>query len=169
MARRQSTSKAALARAVWQRLFDFFIGTRQQRDRILERLGLTPNDVRALHDLDRKQGRTMQSLATAWGCDASNATWIVDRLEQAGLAERRALPGDRRVKLVMLTPAGGKRRAELLRALYEPPPQLRALARADLETLERALSTLPAPAAPPWRPFENLPERAPEPEHPPKA
>lgn len=162
MARGRSTSKAALARAVWRRLFDFFIGTRQQRDRILERLGLTPNDVRALHDLDRKKGRTMQALATAWGCDASNATWIVDRLEHAGLAERRALPGDRRVKLVVLTPAGGKRRAELLRALYEAPPQLLALERADLESLSRALSTLPAPATPPWRPFENLPERAPE-------
>src|SRR6266849_149305 len=26
------------------------------------------------------------TLAAEWGCDASNATWIVDRLEQRGLA-----------------------------------------------------------------------------------
>jgi hypothetical protein len=28
----------------------------------------------------------MKSLADEWRCDASNATWIVDRLEKLGLA-----------------------------------------------------------------------------------
>ena len=34
----------------------------------------------------------MSALADAWKCDASNVTWLVDRLEEHGLAERRAAP-----------------------------------------------------------------------------
>ena len=52
----------------------------------------------------------MRSLADAWGSDASNATWVVDRLERLGLAERRALVTDRRVKLAVLTARGIKAR-----------------------------------------------------------
>jgi DNA-binding MarR family transcriptional regulator len=131
--------KSALAREAWKRLFSFFIRTRSQRDRVLARLGLTPNDVRALTELDIKQGRTMRSLAEEWGCDASNATWIVDRLEKRGFTERRAKPGDRRVKLVVLTPAGAKARQRLLEGLFDPPPELLALPRATLEVLRDAL------------------------------
>ena len=56
----------------------------------------------------------------------SNATWIVDRLEARGLAERRARAGDRRVKLVVLTAAGVRTRDKLRAATYEPPPKLLA-------------------------------------------
>lgn len=48
--------------------------------------------------LDRTHGRSMSQLADEWLCDASNATWIVDRLEERGLAERETTPTDRRVK-----------------------------------------------------------------------
>ncbi len=44
-----------------------------------------------------------RSLVDEWKCDASNATWIVDRLENFDLAERRNVPRDRRVELVILT------------------------------------------------------------------
>ena len=81
----------------------------------------------------------MRSLADEWGCDASNATWIIDRLEKRGFAERRAMPGDRRVKLVVLTTAGAKARQKLLEGMYEPPPELLALPRASLEVLRSAL------------------------------
>src|ERR1700716_3641376 len=101
-----STDKSVLATEAWKRLFRFFMKTRSQRDRLLARLGLTPNDVRALTELDVSAGRTMRSLAEEWGCDASNATWIVDRLEKRGLVERRSKAGDRRVKLVVLSVAG---------------------------------------------------------------
>jgi len=131
--------KAALAAEAWKRLFTFFMKTRSQRDRLLARLRLTPNDVRALTELDGSSGRTMRSLAEEWGCDASNATWIVDRLEKRGLVERRAKPGDRRVKLVVLSAAGVKARKQLLDGLFEPPPELLALPRATLEALRDSL------------------------------
>jgi DNA-binding MarR family transcriptional regulator len=40
------------------------------------------------------------------GCDASNITGIVDRLEAKELVVRTADPGDRRVKLIERTRAG---------------------------------------------------------------
>ena len=120
-------------------MFNFFIGTSAQRAKVLARLGLTPNDARALSALDVADGRTMRSLADEWGCDASNATLIIDRLEKRGFAERRGKPGDRRVKLVVLTPAGVKTRQRLLEGMYDPPPEMLALPRASLEVLRSAL------------------------------
>jgi DNA-binding MarR family transcriptional regulator len=84
----------------------------------------------------------MGALAEAWGCDPSNATWIVDRLEALGLAERRAAPSDRRVKLVALTERGNRTKSELLDEFYQPPSQLSALDRADLEKLLEILGKL---------------------------
>ena len=84
----------------------------------------------------------MRALATAWQCDASNATWIVDRLEKLGLAERNTVPHDRRVKLVALTPAGQKLKAELTAEFYAPPEQLLQLDRETLDQLRRALGKL---------------------------
>ena len=131
--------KAALAAETWKRMFNFFIGTSAQRAKVLARLGLTPNDARALSALDVADGRTMRSLADEWGCDASNATLIIDRLEKRGFAERRGRPGDRRVKLVVLTAAGLKTRQRLLEGMYDPPPEMLALPRASLEVLRNAL------------------------------
>ncbi|HWE24172.1 MAG TPA: MarR family transcriptional regulator [Myxococcales bacterium] len=135
------TSKTALAEESWRRLFDFFISTRPERDRVLERLDLTPNDSKALWTLDER-GKTMRALAAEWGCDASNATWIVDRLEQRGLAERRSVPSDRRVKLVVLTARGATTRSKVMEEFYRPPPALLALDREDLEALRNALARL---------------------------
>ena len=134
------------AAEVWRRIFAFFMITRPQRDLVLERLGLTPNDARAFSSLDEGGGRTMRSLADEWGCDASNATWMVDRLERRGFAERRTLASDRRVKLVVLTPAGAKAKQELLAGMNEPPPALRDLDQADLEDLVVAVRKLPLEA-----------------------
>ena len=142
-----STSKAALARRVWGRMFDFLMRTAPERASSLARRGLTPNDSRALFSLDPEEGRTMRSLADEWECDASNATWIVDRLERLHLAERRTVPHDRRVKLVVLTAKGAKTRAELLEEFHAPPAELLALDRADLEALERATEKLPTSVA----------------------
>src|SRR5215211_7841794 len=75
--------------------------------------------------------------------DASNATWIVDRLEERGLAERRTIPTDRRVKLVVLTAKGDRTRNEMIRTLFEPPPELLELDLADLEALRDAVARLP--------------------------
>ena len=135
-------SNQRLARQVWGRMFDYLMRTAPERTRTLARRGLTPNDSRALWTLDREVGRTMGDLAEQWECDASNATWIVDRLERLGLAERRPVPHDRRARHVVLTAKGERIRAEVLEEFHTPPAELLGLRRKDLEALARALEKL---------------------------
>jgi DNA-binding MarR family transcriptional regulator len=136
-----SNDKEALAREVWRRLFDFIIATRSQREQVLGRYRLTPNDSRALFSL-QTEGRTMRALAQEWVCDPSNATWVVDRLEKRGLAERRSDPSDRRVKLVALTQSGIKTKSDLSAEFYRSPPDLLALSRVELQQLLAATESL---------------------------
>ena len=150
----RTTPKAALAADAWRHLFDFILATAGHRNQVLQQLGLTPNDSRALGSLEPERGRTMRSLAEEWRCDASTATWIVDRLERRGLVKRRASPGDRRVTLVVLAPRGVKTKAALHRGVYQPPPELLELTPRELAALRDAASKLPtsasrAPAASP--------------------
>jgi|SRR5215472_3192896 len=136
------TANAAIARRVWREMFRMLMRSAPQRTRSLARRGLTPNDSRALFSLEGDEGRPMRTLAEAWQCDPSYATWIVDRLETLGLAQRRAQPQDRRVKLVVLTQKGQRTRTQLEREFNEPPAELEALDKQDLDALERILAKL---------------------------
>lgn len=136
-------TKQEIAADAWRRMFSFFMNTRAQRNRALEKFNLTPNDARALHSLDTEQGRPMRALAEEWGCDASNATGMVDRLEKRGLAERRTVAADRRVKMVVLTRLGLQTRTAFRRELYEPPPELMTLSRSELQVFRDAMTQLP--------------------------
>lgn len=150
-------SKADLAARVWTLMFDYLIRSSPERTEALGRRGLTPNDSRALFTLDTGEGKPMRLLARAWKCDPSNATWIVDRLERLGLAERRAAPADRRMRLVALTARGRQTREALLREFHRPPAGMQSLGREDLETMYRVLLELsndedaPPPADSPRR------------------
>jgi DNA-binding MarR family transcriptional regulator len=148
MAKQTAETKRVLAAEVWRRLFQFFMHTRPQRDRILAELELTPTDMRAMSALDTKQGRTMRSLSDEWGCDASNATWIIDRLERLGFAERRSKPDDRRVKLVVLTDRGAKTLQRAVDKMWQLPPELLQLSRKELESLRKVLLKLPTTSRP---------------------
>jgi len=138
----------ALARRVWQALFDLLIRSAPARTASLARRGLTPNDSRALFSLDPGTGRSMRSLADEWQCDPSNATFIVDRLEALGLALRQPLLHDKRVKLVVLTRKGEKTRSDLLREFHQPPAEFDRLDRADLEALERIVTRITSAQTP---------------------
>lgn len=142
MKTKQSASKAALAQEAWRSLFEFFINSRPERDRVLAKYGLTPNDSKALFALDGETGRPMGALAGEWMCDASNATWIVDRLEKRGLAERRPSPADRRVKMVVLTKAGVAFREEMMTEFFKPPKELIELDRETLVSIRDAMARL---------------------------
>jgi DNA-binding MarR family transcriptional regulator len=141
-------SKRALAEEAWEQLARFFFDTVRHRNQVLRREGLTPNDAKALMMLDTSRGHTMRELANEWACDASNATWIVDRLEERGLAERRLVPTDRRVKLVVLTTLGERTRQRVAERMFEPPPELLKLSREDLVTLRAAVANLPIASRP---------------------
>ncbi|AXI76588.1 MarR family winged helix-turn-helix transcriptional regulator [Peterkaempfera bronchialis] len=68
------------------------------------RLGLTSVQAKALGAV--REPVPMRALAGRLGCDASNVTGIVDRLEARGFALRQADEADRRVKIVVATEEG---------------------------------------------------------------
>ncbi len=115
---------------------------KRQFPQLAARHGLNPGAMNALLFLEPSEPKSMGALADAWKCDASNVTWLVDRLEEHGLAQRQAHPGDRRVRTVALTRKGLKLRAEIEATLFEAPAALRELPPRDLDELCRILHTL---------------------------
>jgi len=138
-----AVDKAALAADAWRPLIDFIVATGPRRSRLFAELGLTPNDGRALGSLDREIGRSMRSLAAEWGCDASTATWAIDRLVAKGLASRSSDARDRRVILVTLSDDGAATARELRARAHVPPQELLAMSEEDLVALRDAARKLP--------------------------
>jgi len=134
--------KKAVAAETWRLVLECSMAQVGRASGILHRLGLTPGHMKLLMQLDRDEGRAMGTLAHSFRCDASTMTWLVDRLEERGLVERRMLPTDRRVKAVALTPLGVETKTELAKRLYEPPPELLSLDRDALERLKGALTKI---------------------------
>ncbi|MEU1880492.1 MarR family winged helix-turn-helix transcriptional regulator [Streptosporangium sp. NPDC001559] len=137
------SDKTTVAEQVWRSMFGFIMHTRPRRDAVLTGLGLTPTEAKALDSLDGETGRTMKELAAEWSCDASTATWTVDRLERLHMAERRPRPGDRRVRLVVLTPLGVTTKEEMTRGMHMTPPELLDLGEEELRALRALLTKLP--------------------------
>ncbi|MEU0192211.1 MarR family transcriptional regulator [Streptomyces afghaniensis] len=61
-----------------------------------------------LHLLRQRPGRRIQDIAEEFSITVGGTSKVVDRLEAAGLCERRANPDDRRSSIVELTPEGRK-------------------------------------------------------------
>jgi DNA-binding MarR family transcriptional regulator len=137
--------KRAIAAEVWQMMRDLTFAATQRGGHIgmLKELGLTPGHLKVLGALQPDEPRPMGALADACACDASMATWLVDRLEDRGLVERRMLPADRRVKTVALTALGIQTKERLFEHLDQPPPELLGLDTASLQALRRELAKLP--------------------------
>lgn len=98
---------------------------------------LMPPHVIALRSLERPI--PMGELARLLACDNSNVTGIIDRLEERGLVERRAAKGDRRVKLVALTPEGRRLKEGVDARMAEPPAPIERLSREDQRALRDIL------------------------------
>lgn len=127
------------AAEVWRLLLQVAMNQFGRVAGIASDLGLTPGHVKALLALDPERPQTMGSLAQSFACDASTMTWLVDRLEERGLVERRGLEGDRRVKTVVLTARGVSTKAELEQRLYEPPQMMLDLPPGELGAVREVL------------------------------
>jgi DNA-binding MarR family transcriptional regulator len=132
---------ADLPRA-WQLIVKFFFAQREHLPPGGEALDLSAVQCHVLHLLEPEEPLPMGRLAATLGCDASNVTGLVDRLETRGLVERRPSAGDRRVKVVRLTPAGSRLRAQLLRRMTGGSCALSRLSPSDQRALVRILETL---------------------------
>ncbi|MFY1595593.1 MarR family winged helix-turn-helix transcriptional regulator [Micromonospora sp. WMMD737] len=105
--------RAALAGDVVRRITHVAAALRHHQDREIAELGLTPATARALHELDPDLPLPARDLAEGLGCDRSNVTALVDKLERAGLVERHADPADRRQRTLVVTGAGRRVRARV--------------------------------------------------------
>lgn len=75
--------------------------------------GLTVAQVGTLAYLYEEPDLGQNELAARLGIDRSNATLLIDELEDRGLVERKVSETDRRAKLLRLTAAGRKMRERL--------------------------------------------------------
>jgi DNA-binding MarR family transcriptional regulator len=126
----------------WQLLVRFFFVHRAHLPTLSAELELSPAQCHVLHLIEPGRGVPMGLVAETLACDASNVTGLVDRLESRGLVRRRASDGDRRVKVLDLTPAGCRLRSALLERMAVPPDILGRLSERDQRTLIRILRRL---------------------------
>jgi DNA-binding MarR family transcriptional regulator len=105
-------------------------------------LGLSGTQVKVLLSLVPGEAVPMRSLAERLDYDASNLTTLVDRLQRRGAVERHPDPVDRRVKALVLTPAGEQLRETFWHDLIEDPGPLAPLDESALRTLAQLLAVL---------------------------
>jgi DNA-binding MarR family transcriptional regulator len=126
----------------WELLTRLLLERRVQLPALAAEFDLSPVQCHVLHLLEPGQPVPMGRLAETLACDASNVTGLVDRLESRGLLARQASPADRRVKVLVLTPAGARVRIQLQKKLSAPPDPFRRLSPSDQRALVRILERL---------------------------
>ncbi|MGH8429890.1 MAG: MarR family winged helix-turn-helix transcriptional regulator [Solimonas sp.] len=115
-------------------LYQLVEAVRGEHEQAAASAGLTAAQATILIMLS--EPTSMRKLAEQMGCDASNITGIVDRLEAKGLVERGADAVDRRIKRIGQTAAGKRAMDRFQREL------VRASSLADLTpTAKRKLLT----------------------------
>lgn len=126
-------------------LFELFLDHKRNSMSLAREHGLTPQQWATLWSLAPGQRLAMSALADILGCDASNVTGIVDKLESRGLAQREQ-GEDRRVKVLTLTEEGERLRVEIRERSLQPAPWMLSLSRDDQrelrEILKRAVDAL---------------------------
>jgi DNA-binding MarR family transcriptional regulator len=88
-------------------------------DRLAEQHGIARTDLRVLDYLSRGGPASAGQLAEVAGLTSGATTTAIDRLEQAGLVERRADPRDGRRVLVAPTPSGVRHATDTLTNLRQ--------------------------------------------------
>jgi MarR family transcriptional regulator, organic hydroperoxide resistance regulator len=119
----------------WTLLYDLVMTERARLPQIAAEFDVSPAQVHALRVLEPGAEVPMGRLARALGCDASNVTGIVDRLERRGLVERRAQKQDRRVRVLVITGPGARLREQILVRIAQPPAPIARLSDDDRRAL----------------------------------
>src|SRR5262245_41367374 len=126
----------------WPPLVRLFFCPRSNLPPLAAELRLSPAQCHLLHLIEPDRPIPMGLVAETLACDASNVTGLVDRLESRGLLRRHASPGDRRLKVLALTPTGARLRAALVDRMMAPPPALERLPVRQQRALVRILRRL---------------------------
>jgi DNA-binding MarR family transcriptional regulator len=91
-------------------------GLNQAFRRRVAHLGLTPDRFTALRTLLEHEGISQRQLTTLMSSDPNTVASLLERMEKAGLIERKAQEQDRRANRVRVTPSG-KAKYEKARAI----------------------------------------------------
>ena len=126
----------------WQLLLQFFFTQRSQLPPLAAELELSPAQCHLLHLIEPGRPIPMGQLAETLACDASNVTGLVNRLESRGLVRRRPSEGDRRIRVLVLTPTGSRLRQLLVERMTTPPVALARLSAREQQALVRILKRL---------------------------
>jgi DNA-binding MarR family transcriptional regulator len=128
-------------------LFAFKCATSER----LLRLGISMAQLNILYVLRRSGEMPMSRLAEVLNVSLSNATGLIDRMEERGFIERTRVPEDRRIVLVRLTTEGQRlledqdaMSEELLRRVLDrlDPSQLTVVAQATADLKAAAVATM---------------------------
>jgi DNA-binding MarR family transcriptional regulator len=119
----------------WALLFDLLMRQRTRLPQVAAEFELSEPQCHVLRLVEPGAGAPMRTVVERLGCDASNVTGIVDRLEARGLVERTACAHDRRVRMLRLTPRGAQMRARIVAKMSEPPEPIAGLPAEDLAAL----------------------------------
>jgi DNA-binding MarR family transcriptional regulator len=130
---------AAGRAAVIELLFAYVERLKVHFEGVAKAHDLTPVQAKVVMSLD--EPGPMRCLADELGCDPSNITGVVDRLEERGLLTRGAGP-DRRTKILQSTAAGRKLREALVAELFEDVPGMERLTRGQVLELKGVLGRL---------------------------
>jgi DNA-binding MarR family transcriptional regulator len=126
----------------WQLLMRLFFTQRADLPALASEFELSPAQCHVLHLIEPDGPIPMGRLAEALACDASNVTGLVDRLEARGLVRRQLSAGDRRVKVLELTPVGARLRSTVLERMTKPPDTLGRLSPDEQRALVKILKRL---------------------------
>lgn len=129
------SAESALLRELAPRMMAVFVWMAHYYDARFEELGLTAASARALLQLDPAAPMPTKVLAERLSCDPSNVTPFVDRLEEAGLIERRVDRKDRRIKTLAITAAGRRMRERMTTIMAADTPPLQVLTTTEQRTL----------------------------------
>lgn len=136
-----SEANSELAARAWQGMRALVLDRYDRRKKVCDALGMSFIRAKALRRIVDGP-MTMRELAAALGTDPPYTTVVVDDLERRGLVTRTVRAGDRRSKIVSITPDGAAQAHLAERILNDPPRPVRELPATDLEALGRILGTL---------------------------
>ena len=92
--------------STWLQFARVFQKVQRRLDRVLDHAGLTIPQFDVLANLGMSDGITQQELAGRLLVTKGNVCGVLDRMESAGLVQRRADPRDRRANRLHLTERG---------------------------------------------------------------
>lgn len=132
---RPDVDTRACGAEAWELFYEVMKASKPYMEMVAADFELSPQQMWALKQLDNQRPSPMSALAGLLGCDASNVTALVDKLESRGLVERRGAEHDRRIKVLVMTSAGITLRDRITERIKQPPPAIANLSSADQESL----------------------------------